>query len=219
LPSKVENRFASKVPKQGSQEQVPKTGIQARIAGIGFQGTGFQEQVPKRGYQARVPKQSSQELVCKQSVEGQEVFVGPDRWSISGLFRFISNSSQTPFRQTFVDFFMQLLLLGIFFGFIFFVFSSHRIMSCSRTFLFELFHVSAHFLRLQKWGGQRSGAVVTSTACCIGIIGKDPPIKQHKQKSRGNAQKWLKNDPLPLGSRLIESQTTYIQFGGGKSAF
>jgi len=82
-------------------------------------------------------------------------------------------------------------------------FSSHRIMSCSRTFLFELFHVSAHFLRLQKWGGQRSGAVVTSTACCIGIIGKDLPIKQHKQKSRGNAQKWLKNDPLPLGSRLI----------------
>ena len=35
-----------------------------------------------------------------------KVYVVPDRWSIKGLSRFISNSSQTPVRQTFVDFFM-----------------------------------------------------------------------------------------------------------------
>ena len=49
------------------------------------------------------------EQICKQGVQAQGVqamFLFPDRWSFKGLSRFISNSSQTSFRQTFVDFFM-----------------------------------------------------------------------------------------------------------------
>ena len=79
-----------------------------------FPRTGFQEQVSKSRFPNEVTKQVFPSKAPRNKFASKvsrhrcpsKVFLAPDRWSVKGLSRFISNSSQTSFRRTFVDFFM-----------------------------------------------------------------------------------------------------------------
>jgi hypothetical protein len=108
FPGTGSQRFP-KVPKN----RFPRAGSQARFAGIGFQGqvskNRFPSELTKQGFPSKASRKRFASKVFRHRCPSK-VFV-PDRWSIKGLSRFISNSSQAFFRQTFVDFFIQLLLL------------------------------------------------------------------------------------------------------------